>query len=83
MSILTSVEAVPNRMRDIFTYVYQNKTNVDKGELRQIFMPPSKRSNKDSILFDNSIKECISIGLLVDNNGSIETSEFVRPKARF
>ena len=41
-------------------------------------MPPSKREkNEGTTLFDGALKECISIGLLVDNNGSIETSEFV------
>ena len=51
MSILTTFEAMPNRMRDIFTYVYKNKTSIEKGELRQIFMPPSKRKKMKALRY--------------------------------
>ena len=77
MSIFTTVEAVPNRMRDIFDFVRNQKNPINKEDLRSLFMPPSKRKNESSSLFDGALKECLNIGLFVDDGG-IQTSDFVK-----
>lgn len=77
MSILTTVEAVPNRMRDVFNYVKSQNNPIDKEDLRTLFMPPSKRTNDSSSLIDGALKECLNIGLLVEDNG-IQVSSFVK-----
>ena len=76
MSILTSVEAVPNRMRDIFNFVAESNKPIQRDNLRSLFMPPSKRNNESTAVFDSTLKECLNIGLLIDDNG-LQVSELV------
>ena len=71
MSIITTVEAVPNRMRDIFNYVAESKKPIQRDNLRALFMPPSKRRNESTAVFDSTLKECLNIGLLIDDDGLV------------
>lgn len=75
MSVLTSFEAVPNRMRDIYEFVRNSGSPQDKTFLRNLFMPPSKRPTDSSALFDNALKECVNLGLLIDDD-KVQLSEF-------
>ena len=75
MSVLTSFEAVPNRMRDIYEFVRNSGSPQGKTILRNLFMPPSKRHTNSSALFDNALKECVNLGLLIDDD-KVHVSEF-------
>ena len=81
MSIITTVEAVPNRMRDIFNYVAESKKPIQRDNLRALFMPPSKRRNESTAVFDSTLKECLNIGLLIDDDG-LQVSEYARKSSK-
>lgn len=85
MSVLKVPEVIPSRIRGIFRYLLYAKKQVEKRDILEKVLSPDElikvKNNQDSSvekkrsMLETCIKECIKLGLLVEEN--TENDKFI------
>lgn len=79
MSVITTVEAVPSRLRLIFEHFYEKNQVETTERLENLLSPPALRHGGDegegggaATIFNNALREAYALGIVEESEGKVK-----------